>query len=69
MMRLTFVALSASLLAACETLPYSGPSSSGRPDWDATPVPSDECEIIVSKDLGRIKYCQRGDYAEIFRLD
>ena len=40
-----------------------------RPNWDASPVASAECELIVSKDQGQIKYCRRGDYAEIFRLD
>jgi hypothetical protein len=63
-MRLLLIVGVVLLLAACAMRPPSA-----RPDWDATPVASDECEIIQSKDLGRIKYCQRGDYAEIFRLD
>ncbi len=65
-MRLAIIAAVALLLAACATRP---PSSGDRPNWDASPVATDECEIIVSKGLGHIKFCQRGDYAEIFRLD
>lgn len=64
-MRLTFAAAAVMILSGCALAPEPG----GRPDWDATPVASDECEIIRSKDLGHIKYCQRGDYVEIFRLD
>jgi hypothetical protein len=56
------------ILSACAG-PPGAPLSEANPHWDASPVASDECQIIMSKDLGRIKYCQRGDYAEIFRLD
>jgi hypothetical protein len=64
-LRIVLAAASALVLAGCAGPPYSGDG----PEWDATPVASDECQIVQSKDLGLIKYCRRGDYAEIFRLD
>ena len=50
-------------------LPMVGCVASGKPEPDAPAFAESECERIVSKDLGEIKYCQRGDYAEIIRLD
>ncbi len=50
-------------------LPMAGCVASGNPAPDTRPFAESECERIVSKDLGEIKYCQRGDYAEIIRLD
>lgn len=67
-MRVALVAALTVIMAACA----GPPGSSYReedPNWDASPVATNECKIILSKELGRIKYCQRGDYAEIFRLD
>ncbi len=60
-MRVVLFLLGASAMAGCVA---SDTPISGEP-----PFAESECEQIVSKDLGVIKYCQRGDYAEIIRLD
>ena len=56
------------VLLLCTT-GIAGCVAADQPALDARPFTEAECERIVSKDLGHIEYCQRGDYAEIIRLD